>query len=596
MIGGLEEESKTLHSLKVSRDLLEVYMKHLGKTVKRDYTTKRMVFLTALSAYSQNPQNLFLKGPSSTGKTYNVTQALRYFPQSYVLMLGGLSPTALVHDYGALIDNESGEEIDPIEDKPKREDYKDDKGKFDKNAYEAAQKRWRDRLRRAYYLVSLQGKILVFLEAPHPETYMRLRPVLSHDAPQISYKFTDKPGGGALRTMHVVLKGWPACIFCTTETKYIEDLATRGFTVTPDLSQEKIRAAIELMGEMKAYPWKFDLKHDQEFRGLQEYMDVLAGRLCITNRVVIPYSHELSRIYHSNLYRDMRDYHHFTALIELNCLLNIYQRPYIVINKNRHWMANIHDYLTALELLKSFEETTRAGIPGHIVAFYHKIIVPFERPANYEDLVEKHNEAMTEKMSKKRVYKYVELLRDIGWVDTIEDLEDKRRRLVYPLKKPESRLYYSLRQSTPFFHEKNLKNWLEGLKNYSSPENIFIYNNLVDRTKYALNSNSDLTIYFIEKLFREEYFLEPLDPEHEPKPEKEAEISSGEEKLQILGLSHLESNLKEKFAYGTQQDFEKIAKQLDPNLTQSEAENLFEKLVDEGHIAMDPAGWWRWTQ
>jgi len=111
-------------------------------------------------------------------------------------------------------------------------------------------------------------------------------------------------------------------------------------------------------------------------------------------------------------------------------------------------MANIQDYLTALELLKSFEETTRAGIPGHVITFYHKIIVPFQKPANYEELVEKHNETMSEKVSKKRIYKYVELLRDIGWVDTIEDPEDKRRRLVYPLNKAESRLYYSLRRST----------------------------------------------------------------------------------------------------------------------------------------------------
>jgi hypothetical protein len=388
---------------------------------------------------------------------------------------------------------------------------------------------------------------------------MRLRPVLSHDAPQISYKFTDKPGGGALRTMHVVLKGWPACIFCTTETKYIEDLATRGFTVTPDLDQEKIKAAIELIGEKKAYPWKFDRKTDQEFNNLQEFLDILTGRLCIVNNVVIPYSNELSRIYHSSLSRDMRDYLHFIALIELNCLLNIFKRPYIILNKNQYWMATIHDYITALELLKSFEETTRAGIPGHIVAFYHKIIVPFDRPANYEELVEKHNEAMSEKVSKKSVYKYVELLRDIGWVDTIQDPEDKRRRLVYPLKKAESRLYYSLRQSTPFFHEKDLKNWLKGLQNYSSPENIFLYNNLVDKEKHAINSSSDLTKYFLEKLFKEEYFLEPLEPKKDIKTLKEPEISVSEEKLQILGIFDLESKLKEKFSIGTREDFGKFS-------------------------------------
>jgi len=485
-----------------------------------------------------------------------------------------------------------------VEDKPKKENYKNDKGRLDKHAFEAALKRWRDRLRKAYYLVELQGKILAFLEAPHPETYMRLRPVLSHDAPQISYKFTDKPGGGALRTMHVVLKGWPACIFCTTETKYIEDLATRGFTVTPDMDPEKYKAAVKLKGEIKAHPWKFNLDEDPEFRDLQSYMQVLTGRLFLFNRVVIPYAQELSSVYPSTLPRDMRDYDHFLALIEMSCLLHVFQRPFLKFNNVPYWMVNIKDFLTALELLKSFEETTRAGIPGHIVNFFHNVLASFGDPVNYEDLVQKHNEIMVEKVSKKRLYKYVELLRDVGWVDTVEDPEDKRRRLVYPLKRPESRLYYSLRQSTPFFHEKDFRNWLESIENYSSSKRIFIYNNLVDREKHAVGGNpsDDLEKYFMQSFFRDEYFLEPLEPEQEFKLEKDVEISGGEERRRVPALPHLESGLKDKFSWGTQQDFEVLAMQLDPSLTRSEAENLFEKLVDEGSIAMDPEGWWRWTE
>jgi hypothetical protein len=598
MDGRVEDGARTsIDSLKSTRDLLQVYMKHLDETVKRDHATKRMVFLTALSAYSRNPQNLFLKGPSSTGKTYNVTQALRYFPRSDIWMLGGLSPTALVHDYGILIDSESEKEIDPVEDSPQKEAYKDDKGRPDKHAYQAALKRWRDRLRKAYYLVDLERKILVFLEAPHPETYMRLRPILSHDAPHISYKFTDKPAG-ALRTMHVVLKGWPACIFCTTDADYIEDLATRGFTITPDLDPQKYKAAVELQGAIKAYPWQFDLAQDQEFRDLRAYLDVLTGRLSLTNNVVIPYAQELSRVYPSALPRDMRDYDHFLALIEMSCLLHLFQRPILELNTTQHWMANIRDYLTALQLLKSFEETTRAGIPGHIVAFFHKVIEPFESPVRYEDLVEKHNEVMAEKVSKKRLYKYVELLRDIGWVDTVEDPEDKRRRLVHTLKTPDNSSYYSLRQSTPFFHEKDFKNWLEALKNYSSPETIFIYNNLQNRERHAIlgNPSSDLENCFKATLFQDEYFLEPFKPEQEAKLEKSHEISSDEEKDKFAGLSHLEVTLKAKFSKGTQQEFAVLAKQLDPSLTESEAENLFSRLVDAGAIAMDPEGWWRWTR
>jgi len=587
----------SVDSLKSTRDLLQVYMKHLDKTVKRDHATKRMVFLTALSAYSRNPQNLFLKGPSSTGKTYNVTQVLRYFPRSDIWMLGGLSPTALVHDYGILIDSESGKEIDPVDDRPQKEDYTDDRGRPDKHAYQAALKRWRDRLRKAYYLVDLERKILVFLEAPHPETYMRLRPVLSHDALQISYKFTDK-AAGALRTMHVVLKGWPACIFCTTDADYTEDLATRGFTITPDLDPQKYKAAVELEGAMKAYPWQFDLDQDQKFRDLQAYMDVLTGRLSLTNQVVIPYAQELSHIYPATLPRDMRDYDHFLALIEMSCLLHLFQRPFLELDKIQYWMANIRDYLTALELLQSFEETTRAGIPGHIVAFFHRVLESFEGPVRYEALAEKHNEIMAEQVSKKRLYNYVELLRDIGWVDTAEDPEDKRRRLVYALKRPESRLYSSLRQSTPFFHETDFQNWLEGLKDYSSPETISICNNLQLRERYAVcrNPSSDLESHFKATLFQEEYFLEPFKPEQEAKPEKSPEISSDDEKDKFAGLSHLEVTLRAKFSKGTQHDFAVLAQQLDPRLTESEAEHLFSRLVDAGAIAMDPEGWWRWIR
>jgi len=114
-----------LDALKRDPNLSGTFMAHLGKTVKRDETTKRAVFSTGISAYSQHPMNLFLRGPSSIGKTYNVTQTLKYFPPTGVWMLGGLSPTALVHDYGVFIDPETGEEVD-FDEAPKKEDYKND--------------------------------------------------------------------------------------------------------------------------------------------------------------------------------------------------------------------------------------------------------------------------------------------------------------------------------------------------------------------------------------------------------------------------------------------------------------------------------------
>jgi len=210
--------------------------------------------------------------------------------------------------------------------------------------------------------------------------------------------------------------------------------------------------------------------------------------------------------------------------------------------------------------------------------------------------VEKHNEAAAQKVSRKSLYKYVELLRDIGWVDTTEDPDDKRKRLVYALKKPESRLYYSLRRSTPFFHETDLRNWLDSLKNYSSPETIHVYNNLHDREEQPVfgNPSCDLQNHIVQRLFQDEYFLEPLEPAEDSKLEKNAEISRCEEKRRISGISQLEATLKERFTWGTEQDFEALAQQLNPALTEAEAETLFWQLVDAGAIARDPDGWWRW--
>ena len=92
--------------------MIEEFLRLVGRTAVRDVVTKLVVFLTGFSAFSEEPLNLFLRGPSSIGKTYVAMQTLKFFPQRSVMLLGGLSPTALVHDYGDLIDGRTGAKID----------------------------------------------------------------------------------------------------------------------------------------------------------------------------------------------------------------------------------------------------------------------------------------------------------------------------------------------------------------------------------------------------------------------------------------------------------------------------------------------------
>jgi len=170
--------------LAVDVDLYSKFIKYIGKTVKRDPVTKNMVFLTCLSAYTREPINYFLRGEPSIGKTYNVTEVVKYFPKDNVWLLGGLSPKALIHQRGRLIDK-NGEEIN-LENravKPKKGDYVDQSQYSDAvREYNEDIKVWRKRLEESYTLIEMSHKILVFLEAPPIDTFKTLLPISAFDA------------------------------------------------------------------------------------------------------------------------------------------------------------------------------------------------------------------------------------------------------------------------------------------------------------------------------------------------------------------------------------------------------------------------------
>ena len=57
-------------------------------------------------------------------------------------------------------------------------------------------------------------------------------------------KITDKAKKGGSKTKNIIIKGFPAVIFCTGNLKIDEQESTRFFLLSPKISQEKIRAAI----------------------------------------------------------------------------------------------------------------------------------------------------------------------------------------------------------------------------------------------------------------------------------------------------------------------------------------------------------------
>lgn len=418
------------------------------KWIVKDETLTKIVFLTGISAYSTNPINLFLKGPSSIGKSWIPTKALTFFPEEDVWFLGGLSPTALVHDYG----------------------YWDEKQKK--------------------YVVELQGKILVFLEAPHPDTFARLRPILSHDKWEIQYKFTSKTRKGQLKTETVHLRGWPATIWATTSEKWLEEMVTRSLTATPEVSPDKFRKAIKRSGKEYAYPWFFQNPSD-----LTEYKTVMEdfSRILPKYHVVLPYGEVLGEIYPATFSRDMRDFNKLISLIQQHTMLHLFYRPRIeekLYNEKMLVLATLKDFDEALKLFRAVVETTRLGISETLLKFFQEIICPIyekyrkvesgEEPLEpdksltqivptYDNIIKVMIERYGSARSRVTIKGWIQTLAEVGLVDEQEDPTDKRRKMVVVLRKPEDEFKALEKKLHQLFKPEKLEKWFEKL-----PSNVKI--------------------------------------------------------------------------------------------------------------------------
>jgi hypothetical protein len=488
----------------VDPKLYEKFMIHIERKVKHDKVMTNLVLLTGLSAYTSEPINLFLRGESSIGKTYNTAQVLKYFPKYDVWLLGGLSPTALVHDRSLLVDKNG----DPIllSEKP------------GKATPETEKQAYYERMKNSYYLVDLQGKILVFLEAPNIETFNKLRPILSHDAKEISYKFTDKTGKGQLQTMNVVIQGWPATIFCSTSEKFIQDLATRSFTVTPNMTEEKYKEANVLTGSMVAYPWKFE--EDWDFAHLQGYVaswkDMLAELEC-----VIPYAEQFARFFPSRSARSMRDFKHLLGLIQGSALFHYAQRP-LLIRKIKvqvdskdplapeyrekevvYVMATLDDFVFVLDLWKEIKETTETSAAGHIIKFYHEVVETLAKetlakPADFTvgQLTEKYNKLFNDRKSSDSIRKWIDFLCEIGYVTKEPDPNDKRQNRIKIIEQNKNGNCTQLSE-TDFFGLDSFKAWLNEAKTISEENQVLLRENLV--SKKEVSSEEIYSKYFLNK-------------------------------------------------------------------------------------------------
>ena len=375
----LEKAKADFPSLTGSFD--EKVLLPLSNLIKEDPVYTKQLVYSYLSTYA-DPYNLGTLAPSSEGKTYPAVTVADLFPAKDIWILGGLSPTAIIHDHGVLV----GPDNKPIDDRIKELDARIDENKADlKDSNDKAKLKQQIRmdideketiLKGARYSIDLTDKILLFLEPPLFDTWNRLKPILSHDRYEIEFRITEKIKGGQLKTNHIIIRGWPVSIFCSVKNEQNKwsiwsEIESRHEITSPLMTSAKYKAANKLSGMKKGLPQQtVDKLLDKA--GMEEakcYIQKLINmmkdiKFASSERTGepypslawIPFEDLLSENYpHDNGPR-MREYSRLLSKISIIAFAHMNERPFILIDGVPAIIPTIDDLAEALEITNSITE------------------------------------------------------------------------------------------------------------------------------------------------------------------------------------------------------------------------------------------------
>ena len=389
-----------------SEELIDI----LGLTIKKDETNKLITFLGELSAFTEDSQlNISYIAPSSTGKSYIPIETANPFPPKDVIMVGYCSPTAFFHDCGKYI--------------PDKDEH----------------------------LVDLSRKVLIFLDQPHTLLLQHLRPLLSHDKKEIHIKITDKNQRGGLRTKNILLRGFPAVIFCTAGLKLDEQEATRFLLLSPETSQEKIREGIELK-----------IKKEADLQAYKNWLDGDPRRQLLKQRIEAIKQAEIQDIklecpdkiakefFKERLIlkpKHQRDIGRIISIAKCFAILNLWWRK----REGTTIIANEEDIMEAFKVWDRIAESQELNIPPYLYNLYYEIILPAWReknagipesiedaktttPLSRKDIMKKHLEVYGRIINDWFLRQAVlPVLENAGLISQEPDADDKRRMLIYPV-------------------------------------------------------------------------------------------------------------------------------------------------------------------
>lgn len=467
-----QEEFIDLANL-VNNNPVEYVLKIIKRTVKGEDAGIRIVLYSGLSSYTFNPLSVAVRAPTSEGKTHLVIVVISLFPREDVWLMGSMSPKVLIRQYGTLVDRNNqpiAEDVRRLKKEIKICEIQSRKDETKIQQVEELRDELEKILRESKYLIDLHGRILVFLEPPHPEVWNILKPIISHDHWEMEHPYVDTD----LKTKNIVTRGWPVCIFCSARDESRWDIwpeiQSRFIIISPNMSKQKYAEANILTFEKLGLP---DFLQDQIIVSNKE---IETARRCIlllrkrirslcslpdnfeelnhkpNNSVWIPYFEYLARSLPATRGIDMRSAKHIGSLLAV-----------IAISKSRFLLddgegklsaiARSEDLIETLRIAQNLVRSDYSGIPVHKIRFYEEIFLRFyiskEGPDEKDGKIESLKGVTTRELSdyyrkvkgksispdnlKKQ---FLEELKANDLIGEVKSEIDGRRLLYYPLAPP----------------------------------------------------------------------------------------------------------------------------------------------------------------
>jgi hypothetical protein len=361
------------------RDYAEFVIRTIKRTVKQEDSLVRLIVYTAISKDTSNPINLAVLAPTSEGKTYAVLESIQYFPKQDIWKIGSMTPKVIIRQNGILVDSNN----EPLEDrlkelkrKIKETDNSDEK--------EDLKQQLSQMYNEAKVLIDLRGKLWVFLEPPHRETWAILKPILSHDDFEIEHPYVYEVQGMGFKVKKVVTRGWPACIFCSAKNESDwpawPEIQSRFLVTSPNMIQEKYSDGNMLIAQKMGLPnllqqsiivsnSQIELAKKSVLYILQQIRQRNSDN---TNPVWIPYTQIIAKILPAEKGTDNRITKRMLSLLTIITLARSHLRGRLVYGSESLAITDIDEDLH--EVLHITQNLS--GIPPYKLKFFKEFFLP----------------------------------------------------------------------------------------------------------------------------------------------------------------------------------------------------------------------------